>query len=92
MTTMTKANINKRKRNVSLRVSNSNLTILKSASSISLKQPLTKKIKKPRRNIQIPKLKDNDESTNKHYRFAYFSKNFLLTGSTLCTIIDDRCI
>ena len=59
--TTTTTNLNKRKRDISLQKLKSHLTIPKSTSSISIKQPLSKKVKKPKKKtIKIPKIIEND--------------------------------
>ena len=68
--TTTNPNLYKRKRDVSLQELKTSSTIPKSTSSISIVEPLSKKMKNKRRTIMKPILKENKKNINKNYRFV----------------------
>jgi hypothetical protein len=72
----TTTNLNKRKRDILLHELKSNSTMPKSISSISIMQPLPKKIKKKPMTNPIVQEEDNN-SINKNYRFVCFYIFFL---------------
>jgi hypothetical protein len=74
-TTMT-TNLNKRKREISLQELKSTSTIPKSTSSISIGQPLSKKMKKKRKIITMPVIKENNNRINTNYRFVLIFMSF----------------
>jgi len=66
----TTTNLNKRQRDISLNELKSNSTMPKSISSISIMQPLPKKIKK--KQMTNPIVQEDNNSINKNYRFVCF--------------------
>jgi hypothetical protein len=73
MTMTMTTSLNKRKRAISLQELKSNSTLPQSTSSISIVQPLIKKMKKKRKTIMtMPLIKENNNRINKNYRSALF--------------------
>ena len=92
-TITTTTNLNKRKRDRSLQELKSHLTISKSTSSISIQQPLSKKVKKPKKKtIKISKIIENNNTVNKNYRFVSFISFYSYCLYDTFLILADQCI
>lgn len=85
--TTVNSHLSKRKRDASLQELQSHATIPKSTSSLSMSQPVAKKMKEGSKAV-LPRIEEMTNTTNKNYRSVCL---LLFISNNMPTILDDRC-